>query len=338
MSRKEAYGYAVARIRAMEHRLLDSGVLQRMIDADDTASVFKILGETSYASALSSQAGLPSVDKALEADLHAIYNEIRSFAPDKEIIDIMCLHYDFHNVKVLLKSAFNVRSGSKKRWDLLTSLGSCPIDKLIDCVEIEDYRLLPFGLDQLLPKCIAVWEQTKNILEIERMLDARLYEVMSEYAVILDMPGIKSWVSTRIDGENIRTLVRLKRFNFDSAGVMPFLHAGGKLDLSLLAQLVSEPFESWGRVLDFSEFGGMLCSVDAAGGFSDLIMSLEKALDDFYFEKIAASRYGSSAPENIPAYLWGKEMEVKNIRVILVSKSNKGNKDDLRGLLRHGYA
>ena len=114
MSSQGAYGYAVARIRAMEHRLLDQGVLQRMIDAEDFASILKILGETSYSSALASQTGGSDFDKVLESDLHSIYEEVRTFVPDKKLVDIMRLHYDFHNVKVLLKSMFNVRTGGKK--------------------------------------------------------------------------------------------------------------------------------------------------------------------------------------------------------------------------------
>ncbi len=114
MSSQRAYGYAVARIRAMEHRLLDSGVLQRMTDAEDFASILKILGETSYSSALTSQTNGSDFDKVLEADLHSIYEEVRTFVPDKVIVDIMRLQYDFHNVKVLLKSMFNVRTGAKE--------------------------------------------------------------------------------------------------------------------------------------------------------------------------------------------------------------------------------
>lgn len=337
MSHQEAYGYAVARIRAMEHRLLDAGALQRMLDAEDSASVLKILGETSYASALTSQTGELNFDKVLESDLHAIYEEVRTFTPDKELVDIMRLPYDFHNVKVLMKSMFNVRSGGKKRWDLLTSLGSYPVDDMISNIESEDYRLLPFGLNLLYPKCVSVWEQSKDILEVERMLDQRLFEVMLEKASSLGIPGVKEWIRTRIDGENIRTLLRLKRFGFDAPKAMGFFHAGGAVDTSVLGSLIAEPFESWARALEFSDFGKVLASLDASSGFSELILSLEKVLEDFYLEKIGISRFNPSAPENIPTYLWAKEMEVKNVRVLLVSKASKGDKEQLRRLLRHGY-
>jgi V/A-type H+-transporting ATPase subunit C len=337
MSNQEAYGYAVARIRAMEHRLLDAGAMQRMTDAEDAASVLKILGETSYAAALTSQTGDQDFDKALESELHSVYEEVEAFVPDKDLVEVLRYPYDFHNVKVIMKSIFSARSGGRKRWDLLTSLGSCSVDALVANVEAEDYRLLPFGLNTLIPRCIAAWEQSKDVLEVERQLDNRLYEVMLEKAEQLDMPGMIGWMRVRTDGENIRTLVRLKRFGFDAARALPFMHRGGDLDVSVLTPLISEPFESWGRALSFSDFGALLNGIDAAGGFAELILLLEKTLDDFYLDKIAGSRFTSSAPENIPMYLWAKELEVKNVRMILVSKSSKSDKDQLRRLLRHGY-
>ena len=151
----------------------------------------------------------------------------------------------------------------------------------------------------------------------------------------LDIRGLTDWVRARIDGENIRTLVRLKRFGYDSARAMPFLHEGGTIDLNLLASIIAEPFESWSRALEFSDYGRVLSQVEAGDDFSQLILALEKVLDDYYLEKLLVYRYSSDAPENVPYFLWSKEMEIKNVRMILVSKGNKGDTESLRGLLRH---
>lgn len=337
MSQKEAYGYAVARIRAMELRLLDAAVFARLQDADDTASVLKILGETSYASVLTSVSGETAFDKILETALHETYEELASFVPNRTLVSMMRLPYDFSNVKVMLKSFFNVRSGGKKRWDLLTSLASYPVDSLISEIESEDYRLLPFGLSELYPKCLSLWEQSRDTLETERMLDQQMYRVMLAEAEKLAMPEIISWTRLRIDGENIRSLLRLRRFGYDASRALPFLHEGGYIDLNMLAPMIAEPFETWGRMLSFSDFAPLLGSIDAASGFAEIIMDLERDLDNFYFDVIAKSRYYPDAPGNVTSYLWAKEMEVKNIRMIIVSKSNKKDKDQVRRLLRHVY-
>ncbi len=335
MSYKEAYGYAVARIRAMELRLLDASVFTRMLDAEDTPSVMKILGETSYAAALASVSGSGGFDKVLETVLHDTYEEVNSFAPQKELVTLLRLPYDFSNVKVMLKSIFSARSGGRKRWDLLTSLASYPVDKLISEIEAEDYRLLPFGLAALFPKCLSAWEQNHDVLEVERALDGQLYAVMSEEADGLSVPEISSWVRLRIDGENIRSLLRLKRFGFDASRAAAFLHEGGNLDINTLAPMISEPFETWGRMIAYADIAGLFAGTDAAAPFADVMMDLEKALDDFYLHAISGSRFSSSAPGNLVAYLWAKELEVKNIRMIAVSKATGKDGGQIRRLLRN---
>lgn len=335
MSDQGKYGYAVARVRAMEHRFLDAPVIQRLLDAEDAASVMKVLGETSYAATVTANAGEINFDKVLESELRSTYGELVSFVPEKTLVDIMLLQYDFHNVKVLLKSYFNVKSGGKKRWDLLTSLGAYPTEELVTHIELEEYHYLPFGLKELVPYCISLLEQNGGVLEVERLLDKRMFEEMLEESKRLEMPGLINWVKIRIDGENIRTLVRLKRFGYDVQSVLPFLHVGGTISVSDLAPLANEPFESTVRALHYSEYGKFLSRIEFSGDFSELIMQLEKALDDHYLERLSVFRYSPSAPENIPLYLWAKEMEIKNLRMILVSKSGKNDSDNLRGLLRH---
>ena len=337
MSNREAYGYAVARIRAMELRLLDAAVFARLLDADDTASILKILGETSYASVLTSISGETAFDKILETALHETYNELNSFVPNKELVSLLRLPYDFSNAKVMLKSYFNVRGGGKKRWDLLTSLASYPIDQLIAAVETEEYQLLPFGLNTLYPRCISIWEQSKDVLETERLMDRQMFDVMLSAAEPLGMPEISAWIRQRIDGDNIRSLLRLKRFGYDAARAFPFMNEGGNIDLNILVPLISEPFETWSRILEFSDFAAMLASIDAAAGFAEVIMDLERDLDDFYLDSISKSKYSPNAPGNVIAYLWAKELEIKNIRMIVVSKSNQKDKDRVRRLLRRVY-
>ncbi len=337
MSRSEDYGYAVARIRAMEPLLFDASQYQRLLDAPDLPSALKVLAESSYSRGMAGEDAGARYDDALEAELLATFEEFASFVPDRELIDIFRLLYDFHNVKVLLKSGLNARSGGKKRWDLLTKLGTIPTDELILRMEAEDYVLLPYGLSQIIPACLTVWEQTKDIVEIERQLDAGLFAALRNLSAKLDMPGVSAWIRARIDAENLRNLLRLKRFGLDAAEAVAFLHDGGTVAPMNLIALLPEPFESWARLISYSDVGAAIASVQDTGDFDALIVSLERTLDDYCQAVVARAKYSSSAPENVVAYLWGKETEMKNIRTILVSKGSEAGRDEVRGLLRHGY-
>jgi V/A-type H+-transporting ATPase subunit C len=321
----------------MEPLLFDAAQYQRLLDADGIVGAVKIIGETSYARGLTGEETADQYDSALEAELLATFKEFQAFVPDRALVDIFRLPYDFHNVKALLKGQFNAKSGGRKRWEILTSLGSIPIDDLTVRIESEEYALLPYGLSQILPACVSAWEQTRDIVEVERLLDEGLFSAMLVLAKSLDEPGVLNWVKARIDSENIRNLLRLKRFGFDAAAAAAFLHGGGTIDQMTLLSLLPEPYDAWGRMLAHFDAGAAVSGVQDDGNFDNLIVSLEKALDDYCQSRIERARYSQNSPENVLAYLWGKEMEVKNIRTILVSKGTESDRDEVRRLMRHGY-
>ena len=335
MSRNEAYGYAVARIRAMEPMLLDASQLQRMLDADGSDGALKIIAETNYSRWITEGDG--GYDSALEAELTATFDEFTTFVPDRELIDVFRVPYDFHNVKVLLKSAFKARSGGKKRYDLLTRLGSIPVDDLASKIESEEYGLLPFGLSHIIPACMSIWEQNRDIVEIERVLDEGMFTAIRSLIASVGEPGMIKWAKARVDSENIRNLLRIRRFGFDVSAAVTFLHEGGSIAPSILAPLIAEQFDGWGRVLSYSDVGLAISVISDEGDFDKLIVALERTLDDYCSSVLSNARFSPNAPENVLAYLWGKEMEVRNIRTILVSKGTNSDRDEVRRMMRRGY-
>jgi V/A-type H+-transporting ATPase subunit C len=319
----------------MEPLLLDSPLYQRMMEADSPGAVLKILGETNYSRWMSG--GDDRYDPILEAELASSFDEFLSFVPDRELVDIFRVPYDFHNVKVMLKSIFKARAGGKKRYDLMTDLASVPPGDLASKIESEEYGLLPYGLASAIPSCVSMWEQGVGMVDIERVLDHGLFEAILTLAERVDIAGAVRWAKARIDSENIRNLLRIRRFGLESSEAASFLHGGGEIAPSVLTSLAGEQFGSWGRVLGYANIGLAVSSVADADDFDTLIVSLEKALDDYCSSVLQTARYSSEAPENVLAFLWGKEMEVRNIRTILVSKGTRSSTDEVRRMMRRGY-
>lgn len=332
----ERYGYSVARLRAMENRLLEDSVLQRLVESDDLENALKILGETSYSSWLVELKANSEFDKAIELELEFVYSEIAKFVPDARLVDICRLPYDFHNVKVLLKSHILQREGGDRRFDLLTALGKISTDDLILAVESEDYRLLPFGLHSAIPRCLNMWEQTHDILEVEKLLDSLLFSEMKKLADEIGVDAVSKWLRGRIDAENLRNLLRLKRMELDSAVVSSFLHDGGWVSVERLLSMLGEPVEGWGRVLSFADIGGVLMHAQETSDLGSLIVEMEKVLDEYTTGILRKAKYGAFSPENVLYYIWSKEMESKNLRMILVAIANDTDRDLVRGLIRRG--
>jgi V/A-type H+-transporting ATPase subunit C len=330
------YGYAVARLRAMERRFLEPATLVRLVDAEDYGQTLKILTETHYGTLLSGETSPAALERILEEELLGLCAEMRGFVPDDSLLALVRVPYDYHNVKTLLKSALLVKRGGRKRWDLLTSLGSIPVDELITAIESEDCRLLPFGLDAAVTAALGAYEQSGDLLEMERILDAAQFSAMGRIAGRIGSPGIGRYLRFRIDGENLRTLLRLKRFGMEPPKVTPYLHPGGTVALSLFASLAGEPLEGWPRSLSFSDLAPVLGIFGEGRSVEDLLSSVETSLEEEGLRLLEEYRTQLEAPENVLWHLLAKETEIRNLRVILVSKANGTDKSTTRRLLRRG--
>lgn len=334
MPTPDRYGYATARIRGMERRLVDPGVLQRMLDAEDLSSALKILGETAYAPWLVEMKSERDFDQPISLEMFHCYEEVRKFVPDAEMLLLLRITYDFHNVKVLLKSMLRHRRGQPRRWDLLTNLASYETDGLLTAIESEDYRLLPYGLSRVMEDCLSVWDQTQDIVEVEKRLDAQLFRSLGELAKATAFPGVLRWFRARVDAENLRNLLRLKRTGEDGAKIVSFMHEGGHVSQERLVELMGEPVESWSRVLHYTDVAPYLVEIEDQAGSEGMLVVLEKALDDYITGTLAKFSYTPFAPENILRFLWSKEMETKNVRIVLVSKTSGMDRDMVRKVLR----
>ena len=330
------YGYAVARLRAMERRFLDPAVLQRLVDAEDYGQSLKILAETHYGLLLSGGNSSASLEKTLEEELLSLFAEVDAFVPDRTVTALVRAPYDFHNVKTLIKSAMLVKQGGRKRWDLLTSLGSVAVDDLISAIESEDYRLLPFGLHLAVQAALSAFEQSHDLLEVERILDAALFAALPDLAAKIKSPGITRYVRFRIDGENLRSTMRLKRLGLEPARVAAFLHPGGAVATALFSSLAGEPFDGWPRVLAFSDLAPVLAAFGEDRGIGELLADVEQSLEEEGLRLLERDRTRLEAPENLLWHLLAKETEIRNLRVILVSKANGTDKTTTRRLLRRG--
>lgn len=335
MTQVTGYGYAVSRLRAMEKHLLDNAFFQRLLDSENVDDALKALGETHYARWLSDEKGAQDFEHAIFSELQEAYNEVTRFAPDPELPQLCRLPYDIHNIKVLLKGQIQKQRGSKKRTDLLTELGNVPVDDLVIAVESEDYRLLPFGFHRIVPQCIMQWEQTHDILAVETTLDSHLFSTMRQLAERVGHNGVDAWIRAKIDAENVRNIFRLGRIEMDVGQAAPFLHDGGWISRDRILSLIAEPVEGWGRILNFADVSKAFGEMPESGNTDDFVVDLEKALDDYITGVLKPYRYSTFAPENILTYLWAKESESKNVRVILVGLSSGADRKSLRRLLRN---
>ena len=332
-----SYVYAVSRLRGMENQLLDASFFSRLIDSATLEDALKALSETSYAQWMGAGAAGGAFDKIIDDEMIAICKELSQFVPDQPLITLFKMPYDFHNVKVLLKSLFKVRGGELegRRHDLLSRMGSIPVEELVTAVESEECGFLPWGLGDVIARCWLLWDQTKNAQSVELLLDHHLFASMLKVAEALHIPDVTAWVRCKIDAENLRSLVRLQRMNYDATTGEPFFHPGGTLRPDDVAHLLNEPLESWSKLLSHTDIGASLEALGERADLSSSLSDIAKALDDYLIRVLEKSKYATNAPEYVLRYLLNKETEARNLRISLVCVANGLNREFARRLLSH---
>ena len=330
-----SYVYAVARLRGMENHILDSAFFSRLMDSAGIDEALKALGETSYSQWLS---GSANFDKAIDSEMLATCEELEKFVPDKELLTIFRLPYDFHNVKVLLKGLFKVRGGEQdgRRYDLLSKLGTIDTEELTNAIETEEYGFLPYGLTDVIPQCWQLWDSSKNAQAVELLLDHQMFRAMLNVAESLKMPDVIQWVRFKIDAENLRSAVRLARMKYDSSKALPFFHDGGTIRADDMARLLNEPQETWSRVLSYTDIGSVLASLNEQSDMKAALSDVSKALDDYLVKVLESAKYSMDAPANVLLYLLTKEAETRNMRVALVCVAGGLDREFGRRLLSNG--
>lgn len=92
-----------ARIRAMENRLLTRERMERMLEARADEEAAKVLTECGYGELPSlTHSGL---DEMLSAARGVLYKELKGAVPDKRLVEVFQMKYDYHNAKTLIKAA-----------------------------------------------------------------------------------------------------------------------------------------------------------------------------------------------------------------------------------------
>ena len=122
------YLFISAYLRAREGKLLTAARMERMIDAPSPGEAAKVLQEIGYGEFS------PTSDRELGAALarerEKLFEDLYRYVPDKAVVDVFKVKYDYHNLKVLLKARALGMDGKR----LLVDAGRVETERMEKCV------------------------------------------------------------------------------------------------------------------------------------------------------------------------------------------------------------
>ena len=318
------YLYITAYIRAKENGLLNRERAERMISAKTLQDALKVLEECGYGEmAMTDSAGL---DEKLRRKRDSAIGEIAPFVPNREIIDIFRIKYDYHNAKTLIKS----EAAGKNPDALLSGAGRYSTEKFVSEYNRGNFDAFSPILGRAVREARDTLAKTGDSQLCDFILDDAYFK---EYLTLADETGsefFKGYARLMIDCANLRSAVRAVRMGKNGVFLKRVLSEGGNVPAGKILSGISV-----GKSMQdiFTDLKGPAELGDGALGGGGLT-KFEKACDDALTDYLKNARYISYGPEAVVSYLCDVENELSAVRIITAGKRAGLTADTIRERLR----
>ncbi|NLJ41599.1 MAG: V-type ATP synthase subunit C [Clostridiales bacterium] len=329
-----SYPYAAGRIFVLENKLLSRDRVERMAEAPTGEEALKVLAETEYGAGIAEIEGPHDYESLLSFEIRRIHSLMAEISPDPETTDLFFLKYDFHNLKVLLKSRY---LGEEQDRLLITAGVTLSIELLKTAINEKDYAMLPPYLAEVLEEIDEAMDKIIDPGKMDTMLDRAMFLHIFDLLKRRKNRFAQDYFIRQVDLINIRSFLRIRKIGEDFRFLENLLLPGGKLDEEFFAAAMEEPTENIGDRLKDSEY-----SQAVSRGLEDFIKTgslavYERLVDDYLLNWVKAARWNPSGIEPVIGYLLAKENEIRIIRIIMVGKTNNLPPGVIRERLRDVY-
>lgn len=315
------YAAVSAALHAREAHLLTQALSERMLEAPTAEESCKILIECGYPPL--EHCTLEEVEKLLALSRAELYREVAVLAPDKRIVELFQLKYDYHNAKLALKAKLTGEDVSRL---------------VIGCGRYDASALLRGERGMLSSRMGRAMAQAEkeaeggDIRRAELTLDRACFEEMSELAGATGNDFLIGYVALQIDAIDLRTLVRAQRMGASDELLSAALLPGGHIPAEQLKTARGDRLAELTRGSALSAAGELAASLTSGS-----LTAFERACDDALMQYLQRARRTPFGPEVIVGYLSAKEAEFTAVRTILSGKLAGLDAEDIRARLRLSY-
>ena len=261
------------------------------------------------------------------------YDFITSIAPELDYFKMFLYPYDYHNLKVIMKSEYLGIDAS----NTLINTGSIDVKILKYSVKERDFLALTENMGNALKEIIEDFPKTNDPQIIDIILDKYCYEEMLKSAENTNNQFIIDYVRMQIDAINIKSYVRLKKMNKSWDFFTKIFLDGGKIYEQIFIKNFDDPFDKFAENLLAFDFKEVFIEGTEALMETKMFTVLEKLLDNKIIEHVKYAKYVPFGIEPLVGYLIGKDNEIKIARIILAGKTAGISPELIKERLRETY-
>ena len=293
------YIFLSTRVKAMERGLLTKERIEQMLDAHTTEEAAKVLVDCGY-SEMTEITGT-ELDRILREKQQEIMADLGSSAPNKFVVDVVKLRYDYHNAKVLVKS----EALGTEQDDLLMEGGRYDRQRLAEDFRRDEMLAYSDIFRRGINRAREILGSTGDPQQADFILDRAYFEEMTALAKASESDFLKGYVSLCIDVANLRSAVRASRLGKGPDFLSQVLVPGGAVSEQSLCAARGEELGTLfhtSRLAEAAEEGAAK-SAPGSGALTDF----ERMCDDAVMGYLSDGRRVPFGVEPIVCYLFARE-------------------------------
>lgn len=310
-----------AMLRAREAKMLGRDKLERLLTEPNYADAARALTDCGYEDM--SEMDTRGINEALGRHRASELAEVYDMCPDKRVVDVFRLKYEYHNAKVIVKS------GGAGKEDLISESGRCTAAELLQAYESGESTGLSETLTAAMTEAKVTLARTGNPQLADFILDRAYFDELSALAQEIGDGFISGYVRLLIDSANVRIAVRAQ--SVEGGGRTPLASAlipGGTVD----SDEIRHAMDSRDALTQLYANTVFAEAVQQSG-----MTAFELAADNAVNAFLADSELVSFGPAAIAGYLAAVENEITAIRIILTGRLMGIDPKLLRERLRESY-
>jgi V/A-type H+-transporting ATPase subunit C len=337
-TRGRDYGYCNARVRGMRSRLVGRVYLDQLMDCSDLRGIVQMLMQTEYGPDLEVTLlhghTFAAVDEALKINMVRSFEKILGFVNGEAhfLVSTLFGKWDLFNIKTIIRGK-HMHLAPEEIIESLLAAGQLSAVDLRALAGVEDVRAvvdtlntwgLPFA--KPLREAMSDYVKTRDLSVLELAMDRyysdwaakRLKSRRQNYRIARTALGVQT------DATNLLTVFRLLKADIEEMDVAEFFLPGGSV-------ITDKVFRSLAAMSDIDEVLDALKKTpygkpleEAAMLYLDTgsIATLERVLEDYVLRRTLAASHGDPLGAGvIISYLWAKQNEVTNLRIIVKGNS-----------------
>lgn len=304
-----------------ESSFLSPAQYEQLLRASTSESRSAALEGTAYNPNHEQLIDLNTIERFLMKHLFAEYTWAFEVSPTSALVEFFTLKYTYHNLKVLLKH----KATGLNLKHLLIPVGSYSLDMLEQLITTFSAEYCPKLMVDEIAATWAEYQDYQDVRVLEIGMDLAYFAHLKRLESEFEDERLKQLVRLTIDFYNATTVQRAIRHQKPHSFMTQLLSDEGSLTSAEWIELAEKgDLASWFSKVNPLEFDAELRTYEEkmrSGKLTNL--ELEYLADLVQFKLLEQGRFETSGSLPLARYLLGKELEVKNLRLILTGLTNQ---------------